>query len=131
MLTEYPLGNAWLTGCFLRYRRPLCLLVASLVVVLLFVLGSQPVAVGLFPEPWEKLAHFAVFACIAALLWLAAGGRMPLLLIAVVAGIGALDEWHQLSLPGRSADYADFLTDVVAAVAVVTALHVRNKQGDY
>ena len=41
----------------------------------------------------------------------------------LAAVIGAGDEWHQASLPGRSADYTDFLTDVAAASLTVFVLH--------
>ena len=101
---------------FALSQRWFCLCVAILMVFSLFYLGAKPVAVGLFPEPLDKLAHFAVFFAIATLLWIALDGHLLLLVIVLTAGIGALDEWHQASLPGRSADYTDFLTDLAAAV---------------
>ena len=107
-------------------RRGICLVLAAAMVGLLFYLGGKPMAVGLFPEPLDKLAHLVFFATIAALLWIGAGGRLPLLIIALVAGIGILDEWHQAYLPGRSADLMDFLTDVAAATLMVSVLHIRH-----
>lgn len=100
---------------------------AGVIVVLLFYLGSKPIAVGLFPEPWDKLAHLVVFGGITALLWFATAGRRSLMVICVIAVIGAMDEWHQGSLPGRSMDYLDFLTDVAAAIVTVTALALGQK----
>jgi len=41
---------------------------ALLLVVGLFVGGAQPVAVGLFAPPWDKLAHAGVFGVLAVLL---------------------------------------------------------------
>jgi len=41
------------------------------------------VAVGLFPPPLDKLAHFAAFGLIAALLWLSLLRGRPLLVVAV------------------------------------------------
>lgn len=99
-----------------------CLLSAVLIIGLLFYLGSKPVAVGLFPEPWDKLAHFAVFGAVSGLLWIGLGGRLPLAIIGLMAGIGALDEWHQASLPGRSADLGDWLVDIGAAGVAVLVL---------
>ena len=107
---------------FALSQRWFCLCGAMLFVFLLFYLGAKPVAVGLFPEPLDKLAHLAAFFTIATLLWVALDGNLPLLVVALTAGIGALDEWHQLGLPGRSADYTDFLTDLAAAVLAVFVL---------
>ena len=57
--------------------RLLCASAVLLMVVGLFVGGAQPVAVGLFTEPWNKLAHATVFAVLTALLALALQGRLP------------------------------------------------------
>lgn len=103
-------------------RRWRCLLIAGGMAGLLFYLGSQPFAVGLIPEPWDKLAHLVVFSVITGLLWIGTGGHLALVVIGFVAGIGALDEWHQSTLPGRSADYLDFLSDVLAAMLTVFVL---------
>ena len=78
-------------------------------------LGSVPspsIPIGL---PLDKPVHFGMFAVLGALLALGlhrarieASLAWPLL-----AGmlIGALDELHQRSVPGRSADWRDFLAD--------------------
>lgn len=113
---EPPLPLRWFFFC-----------AAGAIVILLFYLGRQPMAVGLFPEPWDKLAHLAVFGSIAVLLWFATSGRMPLRVIGAIAAIGALDEWHQGGLSGRSMDYLDFLADVGAAIIAVTALSLAQK----
>lgn len=102
------------------------LLGAAILVVVLFWGGSQPFAVGLFPAPYDKLAHSVYFATLAVLLWFGAGGRWPVLLFLVVSAIGGLDEIHQSFLPGRMADVYDFLTDAVAAGLVITFLE-KNK----
>jgi hypothetical protein len=102
--------------------RGLCLALVAAIIFALFYLGAQPVAVGLIPEPWDKLAHFAVFSTVTALLWIATAGRMPLLMIVAVVAVGALDELHQAGLPGRSADAADFLVDFCAAAATSGAI---------
>jgi VanZ family protein len=102
--------------------RGLCLTLVAAIVFALFYLGAQPVAVGLFAAPWDKLAHFAVFSAVTALLWIATAGRMPLAVIAAVVAVGALDELHQAGLPGRFADAADFLVDICAAAATSGAI---------
>ena len=93
--------------------------VLLMVVVGLFVGGAQPVAVGLFTEPWDKLAHATVFAVLTALLALALQGKPPqpgarwalrpaatLAVAALLAGaVGVADELHQATLPGRVAGW--------------------------
>lgn len=107
---------------FAFVQRWFCLCAALLIVAVLFYLGARPIAVGLFPGPFDKLAHLVLYFVIATLLWIAFDGRLPLLTVALASFIGALDEWHQASLPGRSADFADLLADVVAAVLAVALL---------
>jgi len=107
--------------------RLLSIVSVILFVLLLFILGSQPIAVGLFPAPWDKLAHLIVFSIIAGLLWISSDGLWPLSVIVLVVAIGAMDEWHQAGLPGRSADFADLMIDAIAAITVVCLLHKGRK----
>ena len=103
-------------------QRTLCLAGAGAITFALFFGGSQSAAAGLIDAPWDKLAHFAVYAAITVLLWLAAGGRAPLAVIAVVIAIGALDELHQAGVPGRTADVIDFLVDAAGAAVAGTVM---------
>lgn len=84
-------------------------------------------AAGLFSPPWDKLAHFILFSVLTGLLWIAAGGRAALAVIVMISLIGALDEWHQAGLPGRSADFTDFCTDVAAAAITVLVFRFRKR----
>ena len=107
--------------------RLLCAAAVLLMVVGLFVGGAQPFAVGLFTEPWDKLAHATVFAVLTALLAVALQGRPPqpgarwalrpgaaLVVAALLAGaVGVADELHQATLPGRVAGLDDLLADAV------------------
>jgi hypothetical protein len=106
-----------------RWQRTSCALLAAFIVVQIFYLGAKPFAVGLFPQPWDKLAHVIVFGIIALLLAVGTGRRMPAWgIVLMVAAIGALDELHQGALPGRTADFSDFFADVIAAVGALAAL---------
>jgi VanZ family protein len=107
--------------------RALCLIVFVMIVVELFTMSLRPAAAAI-PAPWDKLAHFAVYAATAALLWIATGARMPLLVIAATIAIGALDELHQAGIPGRSADALDFLADTCAVAATVALLELKTRQ---
>ena len=104
--------------------RALCFLGAFIVIALLFQQASNPDAVNLIPPPWDKLAHFAVYSTITALLWFGTGGRMPIALLAIVALTGAFDELHQGAIPGRVADGWDFIADFTASVTTALVLPV-------
>jgi len=106
----------------IRLPRPFYILAAAALVVALFWGGSQPFAVGLFPAPYDKLAHSLYFATLSLLLWFGTGGKWPVLLFVAVSVIGGLDELHQATLSGRQAGFYDFLTDTVAAGVVIAAL---------
>jgi len=106
----------------MRLPRSFYLLGAAILVVALFLGGSQPFAVGLFPAPYDKLAHSLYFATLSLLLWFGTGGQWTVLLFLAVSTIGGLDELHQATLPGRQAGFYDFLTDTVAAGVVIAAL---------
>ena len=111
---------------WVRLPRPFYLLGAATLAVALFWGGGQPFAVGLFPVPYDKLAHSVYFATLAVLLWFGMGGRWPVLVFLVVSAIGGLDELHQSTLPGRVADFYDYLIDTVAAGLAITLLE-KNK----
>ena len=81
-------------------------------------LGSQPVAVGAVPAPWDKLAHCALYGLLAALFLAGVPGAGPLVTVLAAAGLGAADEWHQTLLPGRVASVSDWAADVAAAAVI-------------
>ncbi|HEY4373043.1 MAG TPA: VanZ family protein [Burkholderiales bacterium] len=112
---------------FFSRRLSLPVVCAVLIVILvgnLFYLGTKPIAVNLFPEPWDKLAHAVTFGAMA-LLWSGVfEGRRPWLTILIVSLTGAADEIHQIWLPGRSADVTDLMADMAAAGLVVAAMRV-------
>ena len=111
------------------FRVAAALLVAALLVAL-FLGGAQPAAVGLVPMPWDKLAHAAVFAVLAICVGFACGLRgrpMFVLSFFVATGAGAIDEWHQIYLPGRGADWVDLAFDAAGAALGSAALSWRNR----
>ena len=102
--------------------RSFYLLSAATLVVVLFWGGSQPFAVGLFPVPYDKVAHSLYFGVLSMMFWFGTGGKWPVLLVVAVSAIGGLDELHQGSLPGRVADFSDFLFDAVTAGLTIAVL---------
>ena len=106
----------------LHLLRIVSVLALLLLVPGLFVGGAQPVAVGLIPVPWDKVAHCVLFSGFAGLIGLSAG-LLPLrrsgLLVLAFAGalaIGIADELHQATLPGRQAGWDDLAADAVGAL---------------
>jgi len=108
-----------------RLLRWLAVLAAIAVPAALFYGGAQPYAVGLIPPPWDKFAHAGVFAILAAASGYASGlrgARMWWLAFVCAVLVGVADEWHQISLPGRSAGWDDLAADAVGAALGATAL---------
>ena len=114
---------------FQRTLRILAALTLALSAAVLYVGGAQPVAVGLFPAPWDKLAHLLTFAVVGLAAGLAGGmrgWRMALCCIAGALLVGGMDEVHQMFLPGRTASWADLAADAAGGLlgaAVLAALH--------
>ena len=102
--------------------RFVCLVAAGGIMLGLLFLRGHPV-----PDGWDKVAHFGTFALITALLWRGTAGRAPLAVLGAVVAFAALDEVHQLFMPGRAAELADFVADIAAAAAVCGLLHIRRK----
>lgn len=90
------------------FIRPLAGLLCIAFVVGLFIGGAQPVAVGLIPAPWDKLAHLIAFGGLATLVELALRPSLAVF-FALPLAVSAADEFHQAFLPGRFASVEDWL----------------------
>jgi len=102
--------------------RFVCLAIGGGIMLALLFVSSHPV-----PQGWDKVAHFACFSVITALLWRGTCGRAPLAVLGAVVAFAALDEVHQIFMPMRSAEFLDFVADAAAALAVCGVLFVRRK----
>jgi VanZ family protein len=83
---------------------------------------------------FDKTAHFSMYAVLAGLLtrylteattqW-----RAVIMAIALTMAFGALDEWHQQFIPGRSTELADWRADSLGATtgALIVALLSRRR----
>jgi VanZ family protein len=83
----------------------------------------------------DKVAHFAMYGVLGWLAgrgWVVSGlrrGRMTIVLAVVM--LGAADELRQARLPGRSAEFADWLADAAgAATGYVLGLRRRRSQSE-
>ena len=111
-----------------RVFRVLAVMAAIALPVGLYYGGAQPYAVGLIPTPWDKLAHAGVFAVMAGSVGYASGWRgrpMWWMAFGVALVVGAIDEIHQMSLPGRAAGWDDLAFDAFGAALGATALRWR------
>jgi len=90
----------------------------------LFIVGAQPVAVGLFPSPIDKFVHAGFFGTLTILIWLAFDMRREVLVFISVSTVAVMDEWHQSYLPGRSPDLIDLSVDVLAVLFVLVFLKI-------
>ena len=103
----------------------LAVAVSCALVIALFGLGSKPVSVGLFPAPWDKLAHYLFYGGLAGTFWVALRGAPGwaapgAFLLAVAVGIA--DEWVQFYTPGRDASLGDLAADALGALTAVVVL---------
>ena len=66
----------------------------------LFIGAEEIGKVNLVPAPFDKAEHFVYFGIMAVLLSHGVGRRWLWLSLVLVPPVGALDEWHQLYVPG-------------------------------
>ncbi|SEP42931.1 VanZ family protein [Nitrosovibrio sp. Nv6] len=102
-----------------RHFNAIAILAILGIVAALFVGGRQPIAVGLISQPWDKVVHAGVFALLACTIGLSSNLRGWHKLAVAFFGallVGALDEWHQMYLPGREAALSDFIADVIGSI---------------
>ncbi len=103
-------------------------LLATAIPLALLVGGAQPFAVGLVPAPWDKLAHMSVYAVLACAIGFASRRQgASAMLIGFVGAllVGGLDEFSQMHLPGRTAEFDDLVADAVGAGLGTVVLAVR------
>lgn len=92
----------------------------------------NPRALGALPADSDKLGHLAMYAVLGYLVFRAlehSPSRLAAVTAAILlcAGWGAMDEWHQVLVPGRAAEFADWVADSAGgAIGVcVRAIHPR------
>lgn len=68
----------------------------------------------------DKAVHFGAFGLLATLVCrLGRGWRAAAWVVVAVSVFGAVDEWHQSHVPGRTAEVADWVADTLGAVVAV------------
>ena len=122
-----------LNHSYIRYWVPVAVWAA-----LIFYASSVPAVnipdLGIFGT--DKFAHFLEFLVFGILLTRAMLGQGPkislswtiVLSIIIAIFYAAIDEWHQMVIPGRQTDILDFLADV-AGIVVGSLLLLRRYLG--
>lgn len=106
-----------------------------LAVYWIFIFMATSVSVDTLPTPRvsDKLLHFGAFAVLGFLLDLAARVQKKnawiranhfVFTYVVILLYGAFDEIHQYFIPGRFADYMDWLADMAGGAFGVLSLHL-------
>lgn len=115
----------------MKYRMRLKRLALALVLALLalyFWGNSQPEAVGMVPQPWDKLAHLAWYATLSGLSLVALGRRTWPWVLAGTLLLAGWDEWHQFALPGREPGIDDWLADAMGGVVGIGISHAIGRR---
>jgi VanZ family protein len=102
-----------------KWFRGGCIAAALLMAVTLFFGAHEIGKVNLVPHFFHKVEHFFYYGAMAFLLAHGLGPRWFWIALLAVPLIGALDEWHQLYVPGRNSSVYDWMTDVVGTVVAV------------
>ncbi|MEQ1883313.1 MAG: VanZ family protein [Burkholderiales bacterium] len=99
--------------------RAACLLVGAGLAAWLFIGADASTQPQWIREPFDKLAHFTYFSTIAVLFAHAGGVKRLWLPLILVPLIGALDEWHQMSVPGRYGSVWDWSADFAGSLIAI------------
>ena len=96
-----------------KFIRGGCIAVAFFMAATLFLAADKTGQMPFLADIPDKVLHAVYFGVMAALLAHGVGRSwwgIPMLLVPLV---GALDEWHQLYVPGRDSSVWDWVADAV------------------
>jgi VanZ family protein len=103
----------------MRIEQKFSIFCALAMVAQIFTLGSIPFEIA---EPWDTMWHFLAYSALTLVLWIGTDAKRPVLVVAAVMVLGAMDELRQGFVPLRSADSMDFFADLCAALVTASAL---------
>jgi VanZ family protein len=106
-----------------KWMRAGCIAGALFMAALLLVGAHDIGKVNNVPHWFHKVEHFFYYGVMALLLAHGLGRRWFWLALFFVPLVGALDEWHQIYVPRRSASAWDWATDALAAAVAVYLYH--------
>ncbi|MDP2362934.1 MAG: VanZ family protein [Ignavibacteria bacterium] len=104
--------------------------------IILFVMTSLPSSMAISVGASDKIEHFGAYGLLSVFLFLALKfqSKYPFLsdypatfTILISSLYGLIDELHQLLIPGRSAEFYDWLADFLGSVLAVVILRLLYK----
>ncbi len=102
-----------------KWIRGGCIAAVFFMAAPLFVEAQKIGQINTLPHLMHKVEHFLYYGTMAYLLASGLGRRWFWIALLAVPLIGALDEWHQLYIPGRNSSAWDWATDTVGAAVAV------------
>lgn len=102
-----------------KWIRGGCIAATFFMAATLFFGAHEIGKVNSVPHLFHKVEHFLYYGSMAFLLARGLGRRWFWIALLAVPLVGALDEWHQLYVPGRNSSVVDWMIDVAGAVVAV------------
>lgn len=96
--------------------------------IILFILTSLPSGMAITTDVSDKINHFGAYGLLSVFLYstlyfqnkFSILKKYPALFTVVIASVyGALDEIHQMYVPGRSAEFLDWIADFTGSIVAV------------
>lgn len=102
-----------------KWIRGGCIAAAFFMAATLFLGAHEIGKINSVPHLIHRVEHFLYYGAMAFLLARGLGRRWFWIAPFAVALVGALDEWHQLYVPGRDSSVYDWMTDAAGATVAV------------
>lgn len=96
--------------------------------IVLFILTSLPSGMAITTDVSDKINHFGAYGLLSVFLYstlyfqnkFSILKKYPALFTVLIASVyGALDEIHQMYVPGRSAEFLDWIADFTGSIVAV------------
>ena len=116
------ISNEWIrSGC----------IAAAFFMAVTLLFGAHEIGkINLVPHFFHKVEHFFYYGTMALLLARGLGRRWFWIALLAVPLVGALDEWHQLYVPGRNSSVWDWGTDALGTVVAVNIYYRWTGRGE-
>jgi VanZ family protein len=102
-----------------RWFRSACI-AGALFMAAVLLFGAERIGeINQVPNWLHKVEHFFYYGIMAVLVAHGVGRRFLWIAIAAAPLVGALDEWHQLYVPGRNSSVYDWMVDAAGTIAAV------------